>query len=248
MPFESLDSESAQPYEGIVQLTDLLGNPTNSNRDLKIKLEQDGDKIANVPRQVIIEEGTSYATFPITPIGENGDSTITASLKGVIGSEGYISTTSNLLGLKIFANGIATPLDIEKPLQLEVFVDDENAESVRGATVQFITDSEVASITPEDTRTNSDGGIVADLTVHKGPLVSIQVIATADGYQEESTTFDYEVKDSGGDSLALGLPDWVLYVGVAAVLGIVAVVVMFLRKPKEADIDEDEDYEYEEEI
>ena len=248
LPFENLDAESREPYDGIVQLKDLLDNPSTATRDLKIKLVQAEPELVNIPEHITIEEGSSYATFPIHPTGEFGDTTISASIKGVIGSETKISTRSNQIGLKIFANGLETPLEVNEPLQLQIYVDNDNAESVPGAIVSFVTDSEIGTITPKDTRTNADGGIVADLTVHKGPSISIQIIASAEGYEEASQTFEYVVNDSGGPSIVLGLPDWVLYVGLAAVLGILAVIVVFLKKPKPiADEDEDE-YEYEEEI
>ena len=48
--------------------------------------------------------------------------------------------------------------------------------------------------------------------------------------------------------LELGLPDWVLYVGVAAMIGIGAVLLVFLKKPKAGNEAEEEEYEYEDEI
>jgi len=248
LPFESLSAESEDPYVGIVQLTDLLGNPTTSTKDLRINLDLDGPKIVFLPETVVIEQGSSYATFPITPNGEHGDGTIAASVKGVIGSDTKISTASNLLELNIFVNGIETPIPANKPIELEIFIDDENAESVPGAIVTFTADPSVASITPKNTRTNVDGSIIADLTVFKGPQVSIQIIATAEGYQNADETFDYSVSGGEGSTIALGLPDWVIYVGIAAVVGIFAVVIVFLKKPPKEDYDEDEEYEYEEEI
>jgi len=248
LPFENLDAESSEPYDGIVQLKDLLDNPSTATRDLKIKLDQAEPEIVNIPEHITIEEGSSYATFPIHPTGEFGDTTISASIKGVNGSETKISTRSNQIGLLIFANGLETPLEVDEPLKLQVFIDDENAESVPGAIVNFVTDSEVATITPQDTRTSADGGIVADITVHKGPSLSIQIIATAEGYEEAQQTFEYAVNSSEGPSIVLGLPDWVLYVGLAAVLGIVAVIVVFLKKPKPISDEDEDEYEYEEEI
>ena len=248
LPFKSLDAESTKPYDGVVQLTDLRGIPSKATKDLRINLDLDGPEIIDMPDNVVIEEGSSYATFPLRPNGEHGDSTVSANIKGVIGSEVKISTATNLLGLKIFTNGLETPLEVNQPMQLQIYIDDENAESVPGAIVNFVTDPEMASITPKDTRTNSEGGITADLTVFQGPNISIQIIATADGYQQAQTTFDYAVNASPGSSLALGLPDWVIYVGLAAVLGIAAVVVIFLKKPPKETFDEEEEYEYEDEI
>jgi len=247
LPFNSLDAQSGEPYDGIVQLKDLLDNPSTATRDLRIKLDQAEPEIVNIPEHITIEKGSSYATFPINPTGEFGDSKISASIKGVIGSETKISTKSNQIGLKIFTNSLQTPLQVGEPLKLQVFIDDENAESVAGANIKFVTDSGIATITPKDTRTNADGGIVADLTVHSGPSVSIQIIATAEGYGEAQRTLEYDVSGSG-PSIVLGLPDWVVYVGGAAVLGIVAVLLVFLKKPKQITDEEEDEYEYEEEI
>jgi hypothetical protein len=78
--------------------------------------------------------------------------------------------------------------------------------------------------------------------------VSIQILASASGYSDGKQSFDYTVDGSSMGSLQLGLPDWVLYVGVAAMVGIAAVLVVFLKKPKAGSEDEDDEYEYEEEI
>ena len=248
LPFENLDANSENPYNGIVQLRDLLGNPNTATKDLRIKLDVDGAKIVNVPEMVTISEGSSYATFPIYANGQKGDATIDASVKGVIGSQTKISTTSNDPKLKIFADGIEGPLEVGKPAQLTIFVDDENANSVSGAAVKFVTDAGVA-ITPENTRTDETGKASVDLTVNEGEQVSIQILASASGYSDGQQNFDYQVKGGSGPGLVLGLPDWVLYVGLAAVIGIAAVLVVFLRKPKPEIEDEEEDYyEYEDEI
>ncbi|KRT61223.1 MAG: Uncharacterized protein XU09_C0006G0146 [Thaumarchaeota archaeon CSP1-1] len=86
-----------------------------------------------------------------------------------------------------------------------------------------------------------------DITANEGELVSIEILASASGYSDGKESFDYTVAGSSGNSLALGLPEWVVYVGVAAVIGIGVVLLVFLRKPK-PEIDEEEDYEYEDEI
>ncbi len=246
LPFESLDAKSGEPYDGIVQLKDLLDNPSTATRDLKIKLDLAEPEIVNIPEHITIEEGSSYATFPIYPTGEFGDSTIFASIKGVNGSETKVSTRSNQIGLMIFANGLETPLEVNEPLKLQVFIDDENAESVPGVNIKFVTDSQFATITPDDTRTDADGGTEALLTVHKGPNISIQIIASAQGYGESQQTFEYDVNSA--PSIVLGLPDLVIYVGAAAVLGIVAVILVFLKKPKPITDEDEDEYEYEEDI
>ena len=247
MPFDNLDSKAEVPYNGIVQLKDLLGNPSDASKDLRINLSLEGAKIINIPEQVTISKGSSYATFPISSNGENGDTNILASIKGVIGSQTKISTTSNESKLNIFAEGMENPLDVGKPAELTVFVDDENAQSVPGAIIKFVTEPGVV-VSPESTRTDETGSVKVDVTANEGKSFSIEVLASASGYSDGKQSFDYTVNGVSSDSLQLGLPDWVIYVGIAAMIGIAAVVVAFLKKPKASYEDEDEEYEYEEDI
>jgi hypothetical protein len=247
IPFDNLDANAKVPYNGIIQLKDLLGNPSDASKDLRINLSLEGAKIIDIPEQVTISKGSSYATFPISSNGENGDANILASIKGVIGSQTKISTTSNESKLKIFAEGIENPLDIGKPAELTVFVDDENAQSVPGAIIKFVTEPGVV-VSPESTRTDETGAVKVDVTANEGKSFSIEVLASASGYSDGKQSFDYTVNGASADSLQLGLPDWVIYVGIAAMIGIAAVVVVFLKKPKVSYEDEDEEYEYEDEI
>src|SRR3990172_6401848 len=246
LPFKNLDANSQVPYNGIVQLRDLLGNPSSATKDVRINLNLDGAKIVDIPEYVTISQGSSYATFPISSNGENGDATIGANIKGVLGSQTKISTVSNEPKLKIFADGITTPLNIGEPTELKIFIDDENAESVPGAMIKFVTTPGV-TVSPANTRTDETGMANVDITANEGELVSIEILASASGYSDGKESFDYTVAGSSSNSLALGLPEWVVYVGVAAVIGIGVVLLVFLRKPK-PEIDEEEDYEYEEEI
>lgn len=247
LPFENLDAKSEVPYDGVVQLKDLLGNPSTATKDIRIQLGIDGANIVNIPEQVTISQGSSYATFPISANGQQGDASISASIKGVIGTETKISTTSNDPKLKIFAEGIEGSLNIGEPTELTIFVDDDSANSVPDASVKFVTDAGV-TITPDNTRTDETGSVTVDVTVDEGDLVSIQILASASGYSDGKQSFDYTVEGSSMGSLELGLPDWVLYVGVAAMVGIGAVLVVFLKKPKAGSDDEEDEYEYEEEI
>jgi len=247
LPFENLDAQSEVAYNGIVQLKDLLGNPSTATKDLRIQLGLDGANIVNIPEQVIISQGSSYATFPISANGQKGDASIDASIKGVIGTQTKISTTSNDPKLKIFVEGIETSLNIGEPAELTVFVDDDSANSVPDASVKFVTDAGV-TITPSNTRTDETGSVTVDVTVNEGDLVTIQILASASGYSDVKQSFDYTVDGSSQSVLELGLPDWVLYVGVAAMVGIGAVLVVFLKKPKAGSDEEEDEYEYEDEI
>ncbi len=248
LPFENLDANSEVPYNGVVQLKDLLGNPSTATKDLRIQLGIDGASIVEIPEQVTIYEGSSYAMFPISSNGKKGDATIDASIKGVIGTNTKISTISNDPKLKIFAEGIEGPLSAGEPSELTIFIDDDSANSVPGASIKFETDPGV-TINPESIRTDESGTAKVDVTANEGELVSIEIFASASGYSDGKQSFDYTVEGGSSiDPLELGLPDWVLYVGVAAMVGIGAVLVVFLKKPKTVSEDEYDEYEYEEEI
>ncbi len=247
LPFENLDAQSEVAYNGVVQLKDLLGNPSTATKDLRIQLGLEGANIVNIPEIVTISQGSSYATFPISANGQQGDADILASIKGVIGTQTKISTTSNDPKLKIFTEGIEMPLNIGEPAQLTVFIDDDSANSVPGASVKFVTEAGV-SVIPSNTRTDETGSVTVDVTVDEGELVSIEILASAFGYSDTSQSFDYTVEGSSIGSFELGLPDWVLYVGIAAMIGIGAVLLVFLKKPKKSSETEEDEYEYEEEI
>ena len=124
---------------------------------------------------------------------------------------------------------------------------DENAESVPGAIIKFVTPPGV-TVSPANTRTDETGMANVDITANEGELVSIEILASASGYSDGKQSFDYTVAGSSGNSLALGLPEWVVYVGVAAMVGIAAVIVVFLKKPKSESTEDEENYEYEDEI
>ncbi len=247
LPFENLDAQSEVPYNGVVQLKDLLGNPSTATKDLRVQLGLEGANIVNIPEIITISQGSSYATFPISANGQKGDTILAASIQGVIGTHTKISTTSNDPKLKIFAEGIETSLNIGEPAKLTVFIDDDAANSVPGASVKFVTDAGVV-ISPANTRTDETGSVTVDVTVNEGELVSIEILASAYGYSDSKQTFDYTVEGSPIGSFELGLPDWVLYVGVAAMVGIGAVLIVFLKKPKQSNEDKEDEYEYEEDI
>ena len=76
---------------------------------------------------------------------------------------------------------------------------------------------------------------------------SFQIFATAEGYLEQEKTFEYTVAidgTGGGLGLNLGIPDWVIYAAVAGILGVGAVLFLFLRKLKQT-VEEEEEELYE---
>jgi len=98
------------------------------------------------------------------------------------------------------------------------------------------------TVTPINIQTESDGSAKIHFTPSRNQdTMSLQIFATADGYVEDQRTFAYTVAtDGSGSPFVLGVPDWIVYIGIAVIVVIVAVMFLFLKKPKRADDEEDE--------
>ncbi|MGI0057161.1 MAG: hypothetical protein ACREAK_07285, partial [Nitrosarchaeum sp.] len=217
---------------GIVQIVDLQGNPIIPSFDVKSKIISSKESIIQVINDAVIPHGVSYASFPIETTGVVGKSIISASAKGVIGTGDEISTDSALTKLKISYSGLPELISVNKPVEIKLFVDDENAESVVGASVKIGTGGN-STVVPGVVRTSSDGSAVITLTATDGPNVSLDLIATAEGYSEGKDTLTLNVDaPAKKNAVDLQLPEWIVYVIIAAILLIVVLVVLFLKKSK----------------
>ncbi|MFQ5497295.1 MAG: hypothetical protein ACE5DU_05350, partial [Nitrosopumilus sp.] len=230
---------------GIIQLVDLQGNPVIPKFDVKSKITSSQDSVVQIIDDSIIPSGMSYTTFPIKTTGSVGNAIITASAKGVNGTTSIINTASSQTQLQIFTGGLADKVTVDDPIEFRLFVDDENAESVSGASVKIVTKGD-AVVTPEVVRTSSDGSAIVSLTAFEGPHISFDIIATAEGYAEgkDSFTVNVDAPEQTFDAIDLELPEWILYVVIGGILLIGVIVFMFLKKSKS---DLEEDWEEEEE-
>jgi len=218
---------------GIVQIVDLQGNPIIPSFNVKSKIISSEESIIQVINDAVIPAGLSYATFPIETTGKIGNSIISASAKGVIGTDNEISAGSSLAKLKIFTSGLDELIPVDKPVEIKLFIDDENAESVAGASIKIETDGN-SLVTPDVIRTGPDGSAVISLTATNGPSISLNLIATAEGYSEGTDTLTINVDSPNKtlNSVDLDLPEWIVYVIIAAILLIGVLVVLFLKKSK----------------
>ena len=245
LPYSEIDADSNVPYTGVVQLVDFRGNPIIVSNDLKVKIEsvlpEGAAEIVQTPRFTTINEGSSYAKFDITPLGTIGSSGIKANANGVIGTELDFETRSFLTQLSISAGVINEPLVPGETIEMKVYVDDQYLESVPGAALRIITDGH-GTVTPLNIQTNSDGSAKIHFTPSRNyDTISLQIFATAEGYVDDQKTFQYTVNtDGSGSAFELGVPDWIVYIGIAIIVVIVAVMFVFLKKPKRADDEEDE--------
>jgi len=229
----------------VVQIVDFLGNPIKSSQDIKLKTVSHDPSIVHFIENPIIPEGKSYVTFPIFTNDKLGNTLISSNAKGIIGSEVEIDVSSSLAKLKIFTSGLDTPITENEFRELKLFVDDENAESVDGALINFETDSNV-TITPSNVRTGADGSATVNLQAINGPQGIFTIFASAEGYAGGEETFTLDVISPDTTSIGtieLELPEFTLYFVLAAIGVIISMVVVFLRKKNTTN-----EEEYEEEL
>ncbi|QLH04558.1 hypothetical protein C5F49_03920 [Nitrosopumilus oxyclinae] len=246
IPVEKMNADH-QENIGIVQLVDLQGNPVIPKFDIKSKITSSKDSVVRILENVMIPAGSSYTKFNIETTGSVGNAVISASAKGVNGTSIYVTTASSQSQLKIFTGGLDSEIPVDKPIEFKLFVDDENADSVSGASIKISANSEDALITPNVVRTGSDGSAIVSLTALKGPDISFEIIATAEGYAEgkDSFTVNVDAPEPVFDSIDLDLPEWIIYIVIGGILMVGVVVFMFLRKSK---TNLEEEWEEEEEL
>jgi len=219
---------------GIVQMVDLQGNPIIPTNDVKSKIISSKEKIVDPIDDVVIPTGLSYATFPIATTGVEGDSVISASAKGVIGTNLEVSTAALSTKLKISTSGLVDILKPNQEIEIKLYVDDENAESVSGAIVKLEADGN-SLVNPGVIRTDSDGVAKFTVTGTKGPSTSINFIANAEGYTEakDSLTINVDAPSTtSGTFGSLNLPEWIVYVIIAVIIVMAVIVLLFLKKSK----------------
>ncbi len=251
LPYTELDTNSENPYTGLVQLVDLVGNPIRATADVKVKINATNADLIQIPRFVNINEGSSYAVFDIITSGEIGYSVLSANANGVIGSEEEFETKSFLTKLKISTGDVLEPIPPGESIELKLYVDDNFLNSVEGAAIQIEPDTSTI-VTPTSIRTEEDGSAKIHFTAPIGvDSISLKIFATAEGYVDEQRTFEFSVNSGEtqvGQVLNLGFPEWIIYIAIAAVLVVVGVVFIFLKKPKAISEDEYEDVYEDDEI
>ncbi|MEM2159950.1 MAG: hypothetical protein QXN55_03235, partial [Candidatus Nitrosotenuis sp.] len=143
--------------------------------------------------------------------------------------------------LKISLGSVEEPVLMDKPTQMKIYVDDEEENSVGGATIRIVsTDS---SVTPEVLTTSDDGSATIQFNALKSPRMSLQILASAEGYTEDSKAVEFQVAEVV-ETKKTELPDWVIYGAIAGVVAIGGGIFAFLRDPKKKKLQEDEDEIY----
>lgn len=237
-PYQTLNPDNIR-HVGIIQLFDFRDNPITLSEDLKVKMSPSELGIITIPDYITIPMGHSYAEFPIDTKGKEGLVTLDVTAKGIVGAKEELEAKSPVTKLKVSIGSVNEPLQVDQPTELKIYVDDEEQNSVGGATLRVVSDD--SSISPNVVTTSNDGSAVIKLNAKQAPKMSLQVLASAEGFTGEEKTFEFEVSPVVDESKT-ELPEWVIYAGVGAVVAIGAGMFLGLRKPKKQE-DEDEIYD-----
>ena len=240
LPFKKVVGGSNVHNIGVVQLTDFFGNPVVVTNDLRVGLESSNLDVIEVPSTVIIPSDHSFVEFPVTTIGNQGIANVTAIARGFSGSYTTLEQFPFIKELVIFP---VYPLDdviFNEPIEILIFVDDNYAEAVHGAFVEFNAPNSTAF--PMQATTDEFGELSVLFTPEIGPTASLGIKASMPGFVDDEETMIFEIAGYVVDEgLIFGVPAWVLYAGVGgAVIGIVVVLLMVLRKPKVITEEEEE--------
>lgn len=247
LPFERLIGVSRTNPIGVVQLTDLFGNPVQASKDLSVKLSSSNEKVVTIPKSVTIPAGSSFVNFPVTAIlDKTGIVTISSDARNVKSFPAQLFVESPSKSLKIFVEYPDAPIGINQGVTMKVFVDDERAKPVEGVLVKLIT-SDTAQASPNRMTTSNSGEASFIFKTLSGPTTSFTIEASKVGYVDGEKTIKLQV---GGDGATLlgqaesGTPSWVIYIiiGIAVVTAIIVVRFIFL-KPKKEVVEGEEEYE-----
>ncbi|NDB88946.1 MAG: hypothetical protein EB164_08565 [Thaumarchaeota archaeon] len=231
---------SKHEYVGAVQLADFNGNPIVSDQNLQVKLGTSNLGIVQTPDFITIPAGKSYAGFTISTI-KDGSTRISASSNGIVEAHSDIEVKTPVTKLKISVGGVDEPIFVEQTKQMKIYVDDEADNSVGGATVRVV--SQDSKISPEIITTDDDGAATIEFNAQKSPKISLQILASAEGYTNDDKSIEFQVSENT-ETKKTELPDWMIYGAIAGVIAIGGGVFAFLRDPKKRKSQEDEDEIY----
>lgn len=245
LPFTKIVGGDNTHQFGIVQLSDFFDNPVQVTSDLKIELKANDTKTVEIPSSVTIPSGHSFTTFPITTFGDSGTVSLSASAKGFFGSEAILEQVPFIKELVIFPTGPLGAVNIGEGVEIQIFVDDENAIPVEGVTLEF-SPSGNSTVFPQTVITDIKGEATVLFTPKEGPTSSLEIFASKQGYVDDQTTIDVSVAgfEEEGPSTIFGIDPLILY---AAIGGAIAagggIAFKLLRKPKvvtEEELEEEE--------
>ncbi len=236
VPFAILNTDGSE-YTGTVQMTDFHGNPIAAFDDQRVKFAASDLGLVDVPDSVIIPKGSSSADFVVRTKDNNGLFNLTATANGIVSDTVGMQTKSVVTKLKISIGSVVEPIPVDQPTELKIYVDDENANAMNGVTVKILSNN--SAVTPDTITTSADGSAIIKFNPKTSPKAYLQILAYAQGFDDEEKTFDFTVQPSVVEEKN-EIPQWIIYAGVGAVAAIVAGMIFVLRKPK-LQLEDEED-------
>ncbi|MGQ0376453.1 MAG: hypothetical protein ACT4OW_02980 [Nitrososphaerota archaeon] len=244
IPFTKIVGLEEKTHQfGIMQLTDFFGNPVKVTNDLQVALSSNNTELVKIPSSVTIPVGRSFVEFPIDTFGETGTITISANAKGFYGSEASLELIPFVKELVIFPAYPTDPLTPGTSIELQIFVDDENAVSVEGALLELFPSSN-STVFPTTIETDENGEANVLYTPGAAPA-TLEIFATKPGYTSDQSTIEFTlVETTSAAQSFLGIPPLYLYLAIAGAVGGGGFVAFrLLRKPKVMTEEEAEEEE-----
>lgn len=122
LPFNSVVAFSKAHQIGVVQLSDVSGNPVLASDDVAVKLTS--SSLSNVlpASSVTIPKGKSFASFDIATFGRVDNFTIYATADGLQSSSAILAPVvvelpASFVGTSTFATSIPTSITVSTPIQ-----------------------------------------------------------------------------------------------------------------------------------
>lgn len=232
IPFSRIVSLEEKTHQfGTVQLNDFFGNPVQITSNLQVELSTNNTNLVQVPSSVTIPAGKSFVTFPIDTLGDIGTTKLSANAKGFYGSETILELVPFAKELVIFPVYKTEPVNPGDSIEIQFFVDDENAVAVEGVQLDVVP-SQDSAVFPSTTTTDENGETSVLFTVGPAP-VTLDVFASKPGYTPDQTTISFELATVQTEQTILGIPPLYLYLAIAGAAGGGGFMAFrFLRKPK----------------
>ena len=233
IPFSKIVGLEARTHQfGTIQLNDFFGNPVKVTNSLRVELSSNNTNLAQIPSSVTIPADKSFVTFPIDTLGETGTVKISANTKGFYGSEATLEQIPFVKELVIFPTYPEAPITPGDSVEIQIFVDDENAVAVEDVELALVPSSN-STVFPPIVTTDENGESSVLFTAGPAP-VTLDVFASKPGYTPDQTTISFEVTaETTGTQTILGIPPLYLYLAIAGAAGGGGFMAFrILRKPK----------------
>ncbi|MEW6604450.1 MAG: Ig-like domain-containing protein [Thermoproteota archaeon] len=122
LPFDSLVAFSKAHQIGVVQLTDVSGNPVLASDNVTVELSSSSLSSVLPVSAVVIPKGKSFANFNIATFGRADNFTIYATADGLQASSAelvpvVVELPASFVGSSAFATSVPIPITVSTPIE-----------------------------------------------------------------------------------------------------------------------------------